>query len=432
MIVDRISERSKIREKDRQNLYLSSYEVIEKITEEVIRENKDLVNDITLAHIPESALETKIIKIINMYNFKVEGRSRKELIKDVKDNIFGYGPIQRFLDLKDCNGVFINGSDNVWIKIGSSLKRVDISFGNNKNLTYYIRAIAAKLRGEINENKALAKFEDSENKLRIVCCLSPVAHISPTVVFRKHRGEVFTLDDLIKLGMLNGELAEDLKTFKKAGANVVICGRGGAGKTTLLRALLEEIDKEERMLVIEEHPEFFLKHPGAIQFLVNRNDKGHITNLAEITDMGQLMTIDRYVFGEIRNSEALYLFNGALSGNITSVTTHAQSARHALKKLMINMKMAGTDIQDETLMEILYESVNIIIHMDNFTVTEVVEVISESKGDKYNTIWRFNVNNREATFIEGYHERVGNIKSKEMIRKLKEKNIIRKEEKLGA
>lgn len=424
MIVDRIAERSKIKDKDKEDIYLSSYEVIEKITEDVVTENSELVNDITLGEIPESALETKIIRIINRYNFKVVGKTRKELVKDVMDNIFGYGPIQRYIDIKDCNGVFINGSDNVWVKICSKLERVNISFGNNKNLTHFIRAIAAKLRGEINENKALAKFEDNENKLRIIACIQPISHISPTVVFRKHRGEAFTLEDLVQIGMLTKELAEDLKAYMKAGANIVVCGRGGSGKTTLLRALLEEVERNERLLVMEEHAEFFLKHPGAIQMIVKRNEKGHVTNLAELTDMGLLMTIDRYVFGEIRGSESMSFFNGAFAGNITASTMHSKSARHAIKKMMINMKMLGTDIKDNVLLDMLYESIDIIIHMDSFTVHEVVEIVPE-REDKFNTLWSFNTSKREVTFIEGNHMKVGNIKSEELRRKLTERNLLK-------
>lgn len=424
MIVDRITERSKIKDKDREDVYISSYEVIEKITEDVVTENSDLVNDITLGEIPESALETKIMKIINRYNFKVVGKTRKELVKDITHNVFGYGPIQRYIDIKDCNGVFINGPDNVWVKIGSKLERVDISFGSNKNLTHYIRAIAAKLRREINENKALVKLEDNENKLRIIASIQPVSHISPTVVFRKHRGEAFTLDDLIQIGMLTKELTENLKTYMKAGANIVVCGRGGAGKTTLLRALLEEVEEHERMLVMEEHAEFFLKHPGAIQMIVKRNEKGHVTNLAELTDMGLLMTIDRYVFGEIRGSESMPFFNGAFAGNITASTMHSKSARHAVKKMMINMKMLGTDIKDNVLLDMLYESIDIIIHMDAFTVAEVVEIIPE-REDKFNTLWRFNVSRREATFVEGKHEKVNDIESEELKRKLSERNLLK-------
>jgi len=428
LIVDRISERAKIRKDDKKTTYLSIYDVLEKITSEVISNDKELVNDITLGNAPESALENKIIKYINQYNFKVANKKRNELIKDIMDNIFGYGIVQKYLDINDCNGVFINGPDNIWIQVKNKRERVNDSFGTISNLTSFIRSINAKLGGEINENRPLAKFHDAENKLRIVACISPVAHLSPSVVFRKHRKDNFKLSDLIEIGMLPKELADELKRYNFAGANIVICGKGGAGKTTLARALTEELPETERILLMEEHPEWFLKHPGALQRLVKRNEKGHVTGLTELTDMGLLETIDRYIFGEIRGSEAMPFFKGALSGNTTMSTTHSTSAREVIDMLVINMKMSGTDIPTNVLREILFKSINIIIYMDRFTVREVVEVVFEDENNRFNDLWTFDVIRKETTFIEGNHRKVGIIKSKDMFNKLYDANLIRKEE----
>lgn len=425
MITNRIEERAaqkKFKGNKNKVVYTSIYEVIEKIATEVAQENKQLINQVTLSKAPMSALESVIIKVINKRNYIVKDKTREELIRGVEDHIFGYGLIQEYLDIEGCSGVFANAPDNVWVKIGKKMVKTDINFGSKENLVSYIRTIQASLKGEINENKALAKFEDHKNKLRIICGIEPLLHISPCIVFRKHKGEAFTIDDLIAMGMLTRELANDLISYMKAGANGIIVGRGGAGKTTLLRALLEEVVPEMRMLVMEEHAEFFLKHPNALQTLVKRNSRGEAYGIKEFTDFGLLMSIDMYVFGEIRGAEAMPFFNGAFAGNITWNTGHAGSARKALRKMMINMKMSGVNLGEDILMDMLYESANIIIFMDNFTVAEVVEVVAEEKG--YNQIWEYDVSRREALFIEGKHKKVGKIKSSDMLKKISENKWI--------
>jgi len=40
------------------------------------------------------------------------------------------------------------------------------------------------------------------------------------------------------------------------------------------------------------------------------------------------------------------------------------------------MKKSGTNLPGEDLMEMLYESINLIIHMDSFVVREIVEIVS--------------------------------------------------------
>jgi pilus assembly protein CpaF len=421
--VDRIKRRTDKTEYTKKDevVYTSLYEVIEKISEEVSKTNKGLVGDVILSKAPLTALENAIIKVITKNNYIVKDKTRDELIKAVKDHIFGYGLIQKYLDLEECSGVFVNGPDNVWAKIGKEMVKTDINFGSINNLNSYIRAITATLKGEINEDKALVKFTDEKNKLRIIIGISPISHISPTIVFRKHREEAFTLKDLVDMGMLTGEMAREIVIYANAGANVVVSGQGGAGKTTLMRAALEEIFPEKRILVMEEHPELFLKHPNAIQFLVKRSEKGEMYGIEKIADYGLLMTIDMYVFGEIRGQEAMTFFDGAFSGNVTWNTVHALESRKVIKKLMINMKKSGTNLPGEDLMEMLYESINLIIHMDSFVVREIVEIVSEEKGEaKYNTLWEYEISKRHNTFIEGVHKRKGKIKSYSMKEKLRQ------------
>ncbi len=426
MIVNRIEERSiqKTHNKDKQ--IISIYDVITRIADEVVRSHKDLIADITLSKSPKSALENVILKIIADNNYKVAEVNRQELVREVTNHILGYGIMQKYIDLPDFNNAYINGPDNVWIKCGSRMKRVDVNFGSNENLLSYIQTtIQANLKGEINENKALVKFEDKENKLRIICGISPVTTISPTVVIRKHRDDAYSLDELVDIGMLSKEQADDLVRYAKSGANIMFVGKGGAGKTTLMRAILEELSEETRILVMEEHPELFLKHPNAIHTLVKRNEYGEVYGIRELSDMGLLMSIDAYVYGEIREGEAMTFFNGAFAGNQTFNTAHAGSARKALRKMMINMKMSGTNLSDEVLLDILYESVNIIVYLDSFTIAEIVEIVSEEE-DKYNYLWKFDIAHREATFIQGEHKRVGHIKSEDLKLKLLQTNLLKK------
>ncbi|MBU5676902.1 Flp pilus assembly complex ATPase component TadA [Alkaliphilus sp. MSJ-5] len=426
MIVNRIEERSVQKQnKNNEQVFISIYDVISRIADEVVKNHKDIIADITLSKSPKSVLEKLVLKIIANRNYKVAEVNRPDLVKEVIDHILGYGIIQKYIDLPDFNNAYINGPDNVWVKCGNKMERVDVSFGSNENLLSYIQTtIQANLKGEINENKALVKFEDKENKLRIICGISPVTTLSPTIVFRKHRDDAYSLKELVDIGMLTEEQAEDLVRYAQAGANIMFVGKGGAGKTTLMRAVLEELNKETRILVMEEHPELFLKHPNAIHTLVKRNEHGQIYGIREISDMGLLMSIDAYVYGEIREGEAMTFFNGAFAGNQTFNTAHAGSAKKALRKMMINMKMSGTNLSDEVLLDILYESVNIIVYLDSFTVAEMAEINSEGK-DKYNYLWKFNIKHREATFIQGEHIKTGFVESEDLIIKLMQSNLLK-------
>jgi len=69
----------------------------------------------------------------------------------------------------------------------------------------------------------------------------------------------FTLDDLIKQGVLNPEMAEFLrsKIAENRPTSFIITGDKGSGKSTLLAALAAEIPQERKVSAISEKPDSF-------------------------------------------------------------------------------------------------------------------------------------------------------------------------------
>ena len=54
----------------------------------------------------------------------------------------------------------------------------------------------------------------------------------------------------------------------------VLTGFLGSGKTTLLNALVKEIDRGERLVVIEDAPEIRLDHPNSVGLVAVRGELG--------------------------------------------------------------------------------------------------------------------------------------------------------------
>ncbi len=412
-------EKRKIEELDISNEGLTQFDVLRRINSELLKTHKSLVQRVTEKSVSIETLHTAVEKIIRINNFSVPGLSMEELKKSVLDHIFKYGLIQKYLDDPECNGVFINGPNNIWVQIGSKRVQTGIRFGNKENLLDYIQLVVNSCEATLNKDEAISRFVDPVNKIRFVAAIEPVAYMNPWVVFRKHRDEAFKLNELVHLGMLTSEMADYLKSLQNA--NIIFTGKGAAGKTTLMRALLEENDSSIRIMPIEESEELHLNHPNAVSCLVKRNKHGHIINMQEIVDHGQMSTIDKYVFGEIRGSESMVFFDGAFNGNITWCTGHALSARKAPLKMMINMKKSGTTLDRITLLEMLHESLDVIVHMDRFRAAEIVEVLPYNQQESpFNTLYRFEASSKMQTFMEGEFVKVGEIMQDELKDKVKE------------
>lgn len=373
-IVNRLEKRAYHRNRSESIVTNSSSKLQDVITQviEDISKNEALVNRIS-DKAAESILKAEVERIMGIKNYTVPGYTRGDLLKEIHDYMFKYAMVQKYLDDPNCNNVMINRYDIVWIQLNDKRIRVDLNFGSEEKLMTFVRSIQASLGGKLDQNNAVARFSDNTNKLRIDVIVEPISLQGPIVMIRKHKQENYTMDELVNLNMLTQSEANYLIRQANCEKSIVWCGSGGSGKTTLMRATIEELLETKRILTMEERRELFNKHPGVIPLRVRRN-AGVRYGVDYLADQGLLMSIDCYVYGEIRNEEALALFDGTMSGNQTFTTTHASSPPNAIKKLTINMKRSGTDIPYSVLEDMLFESVDIIVMMENFKVREIAEI----------------------------------------------------------
>lgn len=353
------------------------FEVIDLIIEELQNEKKELIREAIQQGNP-SLLEPAIKNILARSSYSVRGKTQQDLEKMVLDHVLGYGPAQEWIERPDFVGYFINAPDDVWVQLGAERRQLDFSFVTPAAVKRYIERITGNLPGEVNEDEPVSKFFDERSNLRILIGIAPIAYLCPTCVIRKQPEDPLDLDGLVKAGTLNPQMATDLRRYLQEGLNITISGIQGAGKTTMLRALAEEVPLPDRMLVMEDHPELKLRRRGTVQWLTKKLSKGKKVGLETLTNLGLLGSFEYYVFGEIRDGDAFYFFNGAFAGNRTLNTGHAKSSAETLNRLRINMKMAGVQMADADLREILYKSIDVIVYMDKFVVREIAEV----DGDK--------------------------------------------------
>ncbi len=399
MFVNRTDKRKQKVSKMAVGEFDSIYSVVKKVSDDIVQYKKDLVEKVSRELVDEKTLIKAVEQLIIEKNYKLPSTSTQDLIKEVIDYIFGYGILQPFLDDEDCNGIFINRFDNIWVQKGNQRFQIDVSFGSKDNLLDFISKTVNKCGAVLNHDNAMTRFTDKKSKIRFTVAIEPIAYLSPWMVMRKHKEDHYDMKDLIYLGMLTEDMSEFM--IKAQYANVIISGKGGSGKTTFLRAWLQEHIDSMRIMIMEESEELLLTHPNALHNIVKKKRRGEQYDLAKLADIGQLSTIDKYVFGEIRGEEAMVFFEGAFNGNITANTTHAYSGRGAIDKMMLNMKKSGTSLDREDLLRMLHSSVDLIVHMDKFRVREIVEVLDYDSKERFHTLYEFRADEVHNTYMIG-------------------------------
>lgn len=353
---------------------------INKATSEVVdilvRDKADLVNKVQDGIIPSAVLEDEVKAVVKNYGISVNGYTFDEFFKIVFDALFGYDILQPYIDDWDISDIIVNRYNIGFIKKFGVTIRVPINFGSEDSLLKYCYKVAAMNGGKINENNAVSVVNDRKRNLRIVISLKPINVVSPSITIRKPT-TAYKLSTLKDKGMFDEKLKKYFEDAVKNKRTIVIAGQGGAGKSTLLGGLINEVPIYERGLFIQESYEIKTEHPNIICQVIRESDNSEVKNytLFDLTKYGLLMSLDRIFIGELKDKEAFDFFNAIYTGHRGSMATiHANSSAEIINRLLILMKRSGTDISESSLREMLMASLDILVYMDKYRVSEISEV----------------------------------------------------------
>jgi type IV secretion system protein VirB11 len=146
----------------------------------------------------------------------------------------------------------------------------------------------------------------------------------------------------------------------------VISGGTASGKTTLLNALVKEIARAERLVVIEDAPEVRLDHPNAVGLVAVRGDLGEAQVDSDALLAAALrLRPDRILLGELRGPEAFAYLRAVNSGHPGSITTvHADSPAGALDQIALLAMTSGVDLGWDKVRAYVERVVDVVVQLD--------------------------------------------------------------------
>ena len=302
--------------------------------------------------------------------------------------VLGLGRLQPLLEDDQVSDVHVRGNSRVWVKLRNGQRETrDPIVDSDEELIELIRRAATRLSRQ--ERRFDAGTPELNMQLPDGSRLFATMEVSkrPSLIVRRHRFEISSLEELRLRGLLTQELQDFLTAAVCARRNFVIAGGTGSGKTTLLRALINEVLPSERIVTIEDAYELGLDHfehlhpdHDALQSRpANIEGQGEIT-LADLTRMALRMDPDRVIVGEVRGAEAFPMLLAMSQGNNGSMCTmHADSTRSVFPKLAAYVSMASTGLPIETINLLLASALHFVVYIDNSNawrqVTSVREVV---------------------------------------------------------
>ncbi|MFM8425723.1 MAG: CpaF family protein, partial [Chloroflexota bacterium] len=291
-------------------------------------------------------VQQNIGRIFDTTQLKFPEDLKKDIFKQVLNDLLGFGPIQPLLDDPDVSEIMVNGPKKVFIEKKGQLTKSDVTFDDDDHVVRIIDRIIMPLgrRVDFDSPTVDARLPDGS---RVNAVVRPVSIDGPSITIRKFRKDKLKVEDLISFGSITKQMADFLEACVKARFNIVISGGTGSGKTTLLNVVSGFIPEGERIVTIEDAAELQLQqdHVMRMETKPANSDGLHAVTIRDLVKNSLRMRPDRIVVGEVRGGEALDMLQAMNTGHDGSLTTvHSNSPRDAISRLETLVLMAGMDL----------------------------------------------------------------------------------------
>jgi type IV secretion system protein VirB11 len=263
-------------------------------------------------------------------------------------------PFKRWLDRDTVTEIMVNQPGEVWVEDAHDpgIKKVITPEIDDRLVQRLAEQVARVSHQGINREHPLlgATLPDGA---RIQFCGPPASRKHWVMAIRRHRRLDLPLD-AYDTGPLAGERVIELPDpqfqpidyLREAIRNrrtILISGGTSTGKTTFLNAMLGEIPREERVVLVEDTPE--LKFPGenSVGLVAVKGELGEAkVTPNELLQAALRLRPDRIVLGELRGSESVSFLRAINTGHPGSFSTiHANSLKGALEQLALMVMQTG-------------------------------------------------------------------------------------------
>ena len=312
---------------------------------------------------------------------------RERLAAEIADDIFGYGPLERFLSDPTISEIMVNGPHEIWIERGGLISQTSLQFSDESHLRRIITKMVGQVGRRIDESSPMvdARLPDGS---RVNAIVAPLSLSGPLLTIRRFARDRFDLQELVQIGTLSQATADFLSVCIKADLNILISGGTGSGKTTLLNALSAAVPDSDRIVTIEDAAELQLSQRHVLRLESrpkNIEGEGEVT-IRELVRNALRMRPDRIIVGEVRGAETLDMLQAMNTGHEGSLSTiHSNSPRDALSRLETMVLMAGYDLPVKAIRQQVSAALDLIVQLDRLDdgtrhVTAVTEV-QRMEGD---------------------------------------------------
>jgi len=341
--------------------------------------------------IPRAALRVEVAKLVSEIatedRVQLNKLEEMALAADLSDDMVGLGPLEPFLDDDEITDILANGPFDIFVERRGKLEKTAARFRDGQHLVNIAQRIATGIGRRIDEASPMvdARLPDGS---RVNIVLPPLVLNGGAISIRKFPKRSLTLDAMVRQENLSRDVSRVLQIAARSRINILISGGTGSGKTTLLNAISQYIDRDERVITVEDAAELRLLQPHVVQLETRPPNIEGVGQIAqrELVRNALRMRPDRIILGEVRGAEAFDMLQAMNTGHDGSMSTvHANSPRDALYRIENMVMMANLNLPLKAIRMHVASALTLVVHVERMwdgirRVQSVIE-IAGMEGD---------------------------------------------------
>ncbi|MGH0736093.1 CpaF family protein [Bacillus cereus] len=404
------------------------------LPEEYLKEVKDFLKNEHKSLLQESFGDEKkkaaLRKVVSQYLIEkpnLPGFSLEELTKLLVDAVAGLDVLESIAENPNVTDIICNEFDEIWVTdLKEGKYRSNIQFKNRaayETLCYKF-AYASGQTWSYSKPECDAFFPN----LRINLMGFDISQDGISLAVRKFtKGMRINRKSILETNHATETMLDLLRAIVRTRSRILISGSTGAGKTELLKYLIGDIHELDRILMIQDNPEVFLKfiYPDRdIKTWITREREG-IENGIDIDRLNRSALrqfIKWLIIGESRGGgDAWGMVKAAKTGHPVITTLHSFGAIDSIERV-VDMCSEKVNMSLESLYRSVANNFDFGIHLEQTLdgtrrITEIVEYTGYKDGEvQYNKLFSFDIESeieyedekgRTRFKVEGYHKQKG-------------------------
>jgi pilus assembly protein CpaF len=272
-------------------------------------------------------------------------------------------PIRHLLEAETVSEIMVNPDSSVWIEENGQIQSLPGICFDDGALQTGLEVIANRFGKKLDADSPILNLRLPDGS-RMAAMIPPVVNPRPLMTIRKFTSRNFTLADLVRVQMLTEAQATILTEAVREGKNILIAGGTGSGKSTLLGVLADAIPEDERILLIEDTAELYIRKPHIVS-----TESQLDTHRSKITFDDLLKAVlrhrpDRIIVGEVRGPEARTLLDAMNTGHRgTLATIHAGSADESTRRLASLATRGSGNLQMNVAEEDALRCIDLVVYI---------------------------------------------------------------------